>query len=192
MDNIVRAFFDERAEGWNDLEPKTYEELLAFLKKYLPLKQGMKVLDVACGTGVVSEQLFELTGEKVEAIDLSPNMIEVAKRTHGEEHISFSCLDFMEMRGQFDFILCFNAYPHFPDQKAFANKANELLKEGGYLAILHNLSRVKLDTHHQAIASHVSRHLCSAKEEAFFFVGFDEINLIDNDEMYLILLKKAG
>lgn len=192
MGNIVRAFFDERAEGWNDLEPKTYEELLSFLKSYLPLQKGMKVLDVACGTGVVSEQLFELTGETVEAIDLSPNMISVAKRTHSKEQINFSCIDFMEMTGKFDFVLCFNAYPHFPDQNAFAKKASDLVKEGGYLAILHNMSRAELDTHHQAIASHVSRHLHSAKEEASCFVDFEEVNLIDNDEMYLILLKKAG
>lgn len=186
----VRAFFDERAEGWNDLEPKTKEELASFLLTYLPLRKGMHVLDVACGTGVISEQLYEATEENVLAIDLSPKMIEVAKRVHGEERITFANLDFFEVEGKFDFIVCFNAYPHFPDQKAFAKKAEELLNDGGYLAILHNMSRVKLDQHHEAIAKHVSRHLLPAKEEASCFENLKEVNLVDNDEMFLVLMRK--
>lgn len=191
MNEIVRKFFDERAEKWNSLEPKTKEELYAFLKEHLPLKRGMKTLDVGCGTGVISEQLYELTGERVTAIDLSPTMIEVAKRTHGEEKIDFLCADFAEMTGNFDFVVCFNAYPHF-DADAFAEKANELVNEGGYLAILHNMSRKRLDMHHEAVASRVSRRLSPAAEEAKRFSAFTAEKTVDNDEMFLILLKKHG
>ena len=46
----------------------------------LPDVKGKRVLDAGCGPGVYSEILVN-SGAEVVAIDLSPNMIEIAKRT---------------------------------------------------------------------------------------------------------------
>ncbi|MBM4305705.1 MAG: methyltransferase domain-containing protein [Deltaproteobacteria bacterium] len=51
--------------------------------KSFPVKEGMKVLDVGCGTGT-NLMLYHKAGCLVHGIDLSPSMLEVARNKLGE------------------------------------------------------------------------------------------------------------
>ena len=52
-------------------------------RRLAPPKQGMKVLDVGCGTGLDLE-LYHQEGCIVHGVDLSPGMLKVARRKFGE------------------------------------------------------------------------------------------------------------
>lgn len=190
--NEIKEFFDRLADGWNAAEKRSQKEIADFIETYAGLGNGMKTLDVGCGTGIISEALFNITNVPVTAIDLSPNMIRIAKETHDGKNINFLTEDFYTFGGEtFDAIVCFNAYPHFIDSEKFAEKAAELLNSGGLLVVLHNMSRTKLTKHHDGAAKKVSRNLLPVEKEAEtmkkYFVAD---RLIDDDNVYLMRLRK--
>ncbi len=191
--NTVKEFFNRLAPGWNAAEKHTKEEIKDYITERLPIKKGMKVLDVGCGTGIITDALYDLAQNEVTAIDVSDEMIKIAKQTLAESTADFVCADFYEFspKDKYDYVVCFNAYPHFIDSKKFVRKANELLVRGGICAIMHNFAREKLATHHRALSENVSRTIGSAEEEASRFSEFfDVMSTVDNSEEYLILLKK--
>ena len=92
--NEIKEFFDRLADGWNAAEKRSPKEIADFIETYAGLEKGMKTLDVGCGTGIISEALFNITKVPVTAIDLSPNMIRIAKDTHDGKNIKFLTEDF--------------------------------------------------------------------------------------------------
>lgn len=181
-------FFDKAALTWNDM--RRSERLLERLEE-VPIKKGDKVLDIGCGTGVISNWLYERSQRQVHAIDISPKMIDIAQNTHHVNDIKFECLDFYEMQdGCYDLLICFDAYPHFLDAEAFAKKSYELLNKGGHLVILHDIGRKELDKHHEKIGV-LSRLLKEPEEEAKYFDKyFQIIKNEEDDDHYLIILRK--
>ncbi len=190
--NSVKEFFDSVAGNWDKREKKSYSELDSFIRKYVPISEGMKALDLACGTGVITNILYNITKREIDAVDISSEMIKCAISKNNNPDIHFRCDDFMNIKNIYDIIVCFNAFPHFIDVEAFRNKAYELLNENGYLVIIHNLSRKQLDSHHSFLSSDISRSLKPINEESLVFKGFfNTEEIIDNDEMILLSLRKA-
>jgi len=69
--------------------------------------QGLQVLDVACGTGHYSRIMRKLGAARVVGVDLSPDMVRVARQTEEQEplgNIEYHAQDAgdMETLGQFD------------------------------------------------------------------------------------------
>lgn len=192
MENDISKFFDNLAPTWNDGEVHSPAEITAFITKYVPLKEGMKVLDIGCGTGIISNTIYGATKTKVAAIDVSPAMIDIARKTHDENHIDYSVNDFYTFqKSGYDALICFNAYPHFLDTSAFVKKAYEVLNDKGICAIIHNMSHEKLAQHHASLTANLSRVLLNANLEADAFRDcFTPLNIIDNDEMILMLFEK--
>ncbi len=82
-----------------------------------------RVLDVACGTGVVARVAAQRVGPDglVVGIDLNPGMIEVARRLSAPtassiEWIERSALDLRLPNGTFDVVLCQQGLQFFPDK----------------------------------------------------------------------------
>lgn len=189
--NNVKEFFDSVASSWDKRERKSYDELNSFIKEYVPIKEGMKALDLACGTGIITNILYNITNREIDAVDISSEMIKCAISKNNNPNIHFICDDFLNINGEYDIIVCFNAFPHFVDVESFKNKAYELLNDNGYLVIIHNLSRKELDSHHSFLSSDISRSLKPINIEALAFKDlFNVERIIDNDEMILMVLKK--
>ena len=193
MTNFIQKFFDERAAKWDEGETCSLEKKRALLSK-IGIKPGDKVIDIACGTGVISGILHEMTGEKVFAVDLSDKMIEVAKEKYKDnDGISFRQCDFVKdkIEGKYDYAVIYNAYPHFLDVESLSNKLYDVLKENGKFAIVHSMSRKELDSHHSGDASCISRSLRPAKEEAEYFSErfWTEI-AEESDSHYLLVFRK--
>jgi ubiquinone/menaquinone biosynthesis C-methylase UbiE len=78
-----RSLWDKKAEFWDNLHGdegnRFHRELIApAVKRLLNLQPGEKVLDIACGSGVLARQVASWGGE-VTAVDFSPALIERAK-----------------------------------------------------------------------------------------------------------------
>jgi len=63
--------------GYSDPE-KVAEQVLYFASGF-PQKADVKILDFACGTGLVGEQLKRFGFENIEGVDISNNMLNIAK-----------------------------------------------------------------------------------------------------------------
>ena len=108
-----------------------------FLLSQLPPNCGT-VLEIGCGTGAFSRRLAE-RGANVLAIDLSPEMIRVARdRSSQLANVSFEVADVMSRdfpRGRYDCIASIATLHHVPQRDTLL-KLKEALKPGGVMLIL--------------------------------------------------------
>lgn len=193
MNSEVKDFFDALAPTWDKSEKCTEEEKKLFLLPIL-IKKGDKILDLACGTGTITKILAEKSETPVIAIDLSSEMIKVAKAKYPRETLlDFRNIDFYELpETGFDWIVCHNAYPHFLDKEGFIKKLVSSLKEGGHFAICHNRSRALLKKHHQGeTIAKLTRDLLPVEEEAKDYLPYFDIELAkEDDSSYWIIGRK--
>lgn len=103
---------------------------------------GERVLDVACGTGVVARAAAERVGHsgRVVGIDLNPGMIAVAQSLPGVdgapiEWLERSALDLGLDDGSFDVVLCQQGLQFFPDQPVALREMRRVLTGNGRLAL---------------------------------------------------------
>ena len=188
---VQRSFFDSLAPRWREgasICPDKMDKLL----ENMPIDVGNRVLDVACGAGVLEESLIK-KGAIVDAIDISPLMIEKAKKNIVSDSVKFIIANFYEYTSnvKYDGILVFDAYPHFFDKECFARKSAELLREGGTLWIFFDESRCRINAHHADHKCEISVGLESAAQEAKAFEQlFEIIRLQDDENGYCLGLKR--
>jgi ubiquinone/menaquinone biosynthesis C-methylase UbiE len=135
--SVIRAEFDRLAglscdERWN--QNSHYHN---FLLKHLPT--GCRhALEIGCGTGAFSRRLAERS-ERVLAIDLSPEMIRLARERSREfPNIDFHVADVVEQEfpsEEFDAVATIAAMHHLP-MKLMLAKMKRALKPGGVILIL--------------------------------------------------------
>lgn len=98
------------------------------------------VLDVGCGAGLLSEALAA-QGARVTAIDLAPELIEVAKlhlleSGHAVEYLQTSVEELAHTHaGRFDSVVCMELLEHVPDPSAIIAACAQALRPGGQLFV---------------------------------------------------------
>jgi 2-polyprenyl-3-methyl-5-hydroxy-6-metoxy-1,4-benzoquinol methylase len=109
----------------------------SYLLRALPARVGL-ALDVGCGTGAFTGLLADRS-DSVIAIDISPNMIQVARsRLQGVLNIHFRTEDFLASdlpAASFDCVSAI-AVMHHSDPEAFLAKVSGLLRPGGVLLLI--------------------------------------------------------
>ncbi|WP_100657801.1 bifunctional 2-polyprenyl-6-hydroxyphenol methylase/3-demethylubiquinol 3-O-methyltransferase UbiG [Alteromonas flava] len=105
---------------------------------------GLNILDVGCGGGLVSEALAKL-GANVTGIDASAVSIEVARSHARQSEITIDyrhqlSSDLVAQNAQFDVVINAEVVEHVPDQKQLISECCQLVKPGGLL-ILATLNR---------------------------------------------------
>ncbi|HKI86724.1 MAG TPA: methyltransferase domain-containing protein [Thermoanaerobaculia bacterium] len=103
-------------------------------------KRGERVLDVACGTGVVARQVAPMVGAegRMVAVDPNPAMLEVARREPAPlgAAIEWQQRDACELPdGPFDLVLCQHGLQFCPDRRAAVEEMRRVLAPGGRVAI---------------------------------------------------------
>lgn len=179
----MSEFFDCLSENWDENELSSKDERRKFLS-FLDIKEGEKVLDLACGTGVITSLLQEKSKCEVVGLDISPKMIEKAKeKERNNPYIHYYVGDFItyDLNEKFDHIVVFNAYPHFLDREVFKNKVLKLLNKDGKLEIIHNISRKEIENHHKGGANPYSRGLLAPLDEAQLYLPEMKVLLAEED-----------
>ncbi len=134
-------FFDRLAPEWDANEVRSTPDRIESILGKLPIEEGMSVLDLGTGTGVLIPYLSKKVGEygHVTGIDISEGMLSLAisKNDH-LSNVSFFNLDFEEeeLPGIYDVILLYSVYPHLnrpEDTFEWLFKMN--LKEGGCIVV---------------------------------------------------------
>ncbi|MDR0952632.1 MAG: methyltransferase domain-containing protein [Elusimicrobiota bacterium] len=135
-------FFDSIAPKWDEMENPKYTKRIASHFKKIKVKPDEKILDAACGTGILEPYLKEAD---TLFLDISKNMLlELLKKYPAAKTLRSSFESAKLPKNYFNKILFFNSFPHFENKAAVVKKAYKLLKEGGELIIFHSLTRAEL------------------------------------------------
>ena len=131
---------------WNEVAPRYHKrwasvregpfQSTSMLVELMNINKGDSVLDVACGTGVVTKEIRKKIGKSgfVVGVDTSSTAIKIAKKWNGRK----SNLDFLNIDAEnfsfskkFDVITCQYALFFFPNaNRALKNMKNNLKKSG--------------------------------------------------------------
>ncbi len=139
----VKAHFEEESKEFDEIILKLiphYKDMINALISSIPFEQGapVKVLDLGCGTGTVTQTLKEqFKNAKVTCLDLAENMIEMAKlKLQDYNNIEYVIGDFYEYNftEKYDVIVSSLALHHLAtdeDKKGFYKKIYKALTPGG-------------------------------------------------------------
>ena len=188
----VIEFFDRLAPQW-DADMIRSDDIIATILNNAGVKPGVDVLDVACGTGVLSPDYLSRDVGSLTAVDISPEMVRIAREKFPGDKVTVCCGDVEELDfdKQFDCIVVYNAFPHFPEPAQLIQSLSGLLKPGGILTVAHGMSRAAIDRHHEGRASKVSvglRH--EAALAAIFRRHLQLTTKISTDRMYQVAGRK--
>ncbi len=186
--NDVVAFFDRLAPSW-DADMVRSDRIIGEILDAAGISEGVTVLDVGCGTGVLIPDYLSRNVRSVTGVDISPAMLGIARRKFTDPRVSFVCADAAEivLPTVFDCCVVYNAFPHFPDPAKLVLHLAELLAPSGRLTIAHGMSRAAIDAHHSGAANGVSFGLMDAHRLAGILDGPFRVDVIvSDDEKYIV------
>lgn len=133
--------FSQMASRWWDTEGnlKTLHAInplrLQYINERAPLN-GMKILDIGCGGGILAESMAKLGGI-VTAVDMSEDAIQIAKLHQLESDTNIEYLlntaenMASERPGEFDIVTCLELLEHVPAPWQIVDACASLLKPQG-------------------------------------------------------------
>ena len=182
----IAEFFDRCAPWW-DADMIRHENIISAILDNGGIREGIHVLDVACGTGVLFPDYLKRGVASVTGIDISPEMAKIAASKFPEVNVICGDVENTEFDRQFDAIMVYNAFPHFSDPAKLISVLAKLVKPGGRLSVAHGMSRAALTSHHAGRASKVSIDLLHEKDLAALVEPYFEVEvIISNDRMYQV------
>jgi ubiquinone/menaquinone biosynthesis C-methylase UbiE len=143
--NAVR-FYEAKSGDYDDTWHSDFTERFI---SHVDIQEGQDVLDLACGTGLLTFLEAEKVGNTgtVVGIDVTPGMLSIAIRKKEQSGDKFSNVSFYQgdilhldeteaLKGRtFDIITVASALVLFPDPKAAIEHWSEYLKPRGILAV---------------------------------------------------------
>lgn len=184
----VIQFFDTLAPSW-DAEMIRNDDIIRVILDRGGVCAGIRVLDVACGTGVLFPDYLDRGVKCVVGVDISPKMAKIAAGKYDDVRIKVICTDVQELEfdEKFDCIMIYNAFPHFPDPPRLLAHLSGYVVPGGRLTVAHGMSRVKIDAHHHGIASKVSVGLMHENKLASLMGQWFKVDTVISDNEKFIV-----
>lgn len=152
----LKKHFNKEAEAFDKQVQKNipcYNEMLTALINAIPNnKNSPKILDLGCGTGNITQKALNRFPEaEVTCLDLSENMIEIAKdKLSSYENIEYIVGDFtqMELNTKYDVVLSSLALHHIPndeEKEAMYKDIYETLEKDG---VFYNADVIKANSNY--------------------------------------------
>ena len=187
------AYKNDAAEGYDRAFGHVTTHFAPYLLRAAHLAPGMRVLDIAAGTGLVAEKALKIVGPTghVTAADLSPAMAEKAReRLRESKNASVAVEDGQALSfpdESFDAVVCSLGLMFFPDPLRGLNEFHRVLRPGGRSAV--SVNTVPERSYNNFITLAIARHipLLEAAAVRVFSLGdekklrslFDAANLRD-------------
>ncbi len=201
MDNDQkRQYFNELAPRWDSFP--TIPNAASKIRSYLERSRHphpRHILDVGCGTGILTADLMELYPEAqvIVELDYAEQMLfENAKKFRDRRvlHVHGDARKLPFIVPTFDLILCFSALPHFDDSYSALNQFFRALRPSGILTIGHMAASQDLNAFHHALEAPVNRdRLLPAKELSVILeqLGARGIVAEEEKEWFFVRAEKA-
>ena len=139
MCKIYENYFHPRAVAERYLKgrPQYHSFVIGKIKEFLQIDRNLSfALDVGCGTGFSSVALKKMS-ETVIGLDISAEMLGLAKKKKGVEYILASAENLPLSAGRFDLMTVSQAI-HWFDRRKFFEEAARILKPKGWIVAYDN------------------------------------------------------
>jgi ubiquinone/menaquinone biosynthesis C-methylase UbiE len=196
-----REYFDHLSDHWDEFyETDRVRPLLKEGLRAFAVDPQEHVIDLGCGTGVLLGCLLDHLGPagRVHAVDFSAKMIEKAKAKHNDRRVNFLTADARSIPvpdASIDRVICFSAWPHFPDPEPVIKELLRVLKPGGRLHIWHVDSREKINDIHKHAHQSVHHDVLEAADQLCDRMcqeGLVIEDQRDDQDAYLVTARKEG
>jgi len=187
---VQRYGWDKASAYYETFWQRQLKPAQDLLLEMADLKNGERVLDVACGTGLVSFQALSSLGESgaVVGTDISEKMVEMASSLAVEKketRAQFERMDAEELHlesNSFDVALCALGLMYMPDPRKALEEMHRVVKEDGRVLTVVWGQRDKCGW--SEIFEIVDQHVASEVCPMFFNLG--------NPDMLELNFKAAG
>ena len=191
--DIHQAFFDKLAAEWDLMFTALDLEFLSHIVDGLGTSEGMDILDIGCGTGILFDMLRRKVGPEgsITGVDFSFKMAQKAHRNFPFPNVNVVDADAVSLPfadSSFDMAVTFAAFPHFSDQKKALFETHRVLKPKAKFYIIHLTSSKELSEIHHRIGGVVENDEIPASEklrEMFANSKFIDIHIEDHPGLYL-------
>ncbi|MCT4563497.1 MAG: class I SAM-dependent methyltransferase [Maledivibacter sp.] len=190
MDN--KEFFNSRAFEWDEVCEHNDEKLKKIME-ISSLKRDSKILDIGTGTGILISYLLDESPANITAVDISDNMILMAKKKYRDSRVKFVVADILEYNKKgFDYIFLYSVYPHFDDKERLFSHLSTLINDGGKIIIAHGNSKEEINEVHHKNSHTKDDRLPSVEVTANIMSRYFKVDvMIDDADMYYISGIKA-
>ena len=187
MEQRVKKYWTQRSHDFgtvrkNELENEMGQRWLHEIERFLPEGRKLDILDVGTGTGFFAVLLAQ-QGHRVEGIDLTPAMLEEARRLAKQRNLGIT---FREMDAQnldypndsFDVVISRNLTWTLPDPESAYAEWFRVLKPGGVL--------LNFDADYAShVRSHSTQNRKVAPDSPYGHVGMTDALQQENDDITL-------
>ncbi len=130
--------------NWADQQVGPFKST-AEIVRLVKIRPDDKVLDVACGTGVVSKEISKALGPQgfLVGVDLSRTALSIAKKSISHQNSNFVEMDAenISLRFKFDKVTCQYGLMFFPDSVKVLKSIRDILNHNGMIAVaVHGLA----------------------------------------------------
>lgn len=130
---VIEENFSKHAREY-DQHSRVQNLCASILIKEINTNSLSSILDIGCGTGNYTKLLTsKFPQAKIKAVDISAEMIKIAKEKIGERKVEFIVADAenLNLEKEFDLISSNASFQWFPNLKSDLVKYKEALNEGG-------------------------------------------------------------
>jgi len=200
LQEVVRDGYQVIAQTYHDGRVRREPANVEWLDSLRPrLPNSGRVVDLGCGSGVPVTRYFAARGYQVEGYDLSPAMLDIARREVPSASFHEAMIEEIELKpASVDLIVSFFAIIHVPraEHAALFGRMWTWLRPGGMallsLGTSDNPSGFELDWHGAPMAwSHFDADTSiNLLREAGFDIDWSEIEEFGPDERHLFVIAR--
>jgi ubiquinone/menaquinone biosynthesis C-methylase UbiE len=183
-------YHDEAAVGYDRAFAHVSRHFFPFLLSAGRIGSGMKVLDIATGTGLAAAESLRVVGPTghVVAADVSDAMVGLArKRLSAATNVTFAVEDGQSLSfagSSFDAVTCSLGLMFFPDPSRGLSEFLRVLRPGGRAAV--SVATVPERTYNGSVSTAITKHLPAIRETTARMYSLGDSAHLQQ------LLKKAG
>ncbi len=165
----------QNGKEFSSITGPTLDKILSYFPQNVP----KTCLDIGCGTGQTSRELWH-RGFSVLSIDASALAINLAqKRTHLQPpELEYQQLDIetQQLKGTYSLIFCKLVYALIKDRSAFLEKIEQLLRPAGMFVIISPSQELVPEDKRAIATDHVQA--LSLLEKHFSLEAYQDINMM--------------